>query len=372
MTSLADRIRQMETDLQEQAMKSLKDKDEYPSDFGSMFISNKIPKGVEFWQPDRKHKTVDGRHLVDIIPHIAGPNNPKCDEGKGAYKVDYWRHAGYGPNATPFCCTSKTWKERDAACDYLALRNLDKDVWNRLRSKRYTSYLVWPHDTPELEREGIKIWDVAHWFFENHIAELQVNPEGGGILSWYTSSEEGLSIAFSIDDSGHYEDDSGQKRQSFTYKGHRFFPRKKAIPSWVLEQSFSLDEAMILRPSYEDTEKWFYGAVGKKRIDETQNGEPSSKNEERKSEPIERPSKDHLPDECPSGHRFGEIKEHPECDSCVVFDNCSDFHDMMKRDRMKDEEPQKTEPESAPAEESPRTPSPTTQRKGIIRRRRDS
>jgi len=351
----------MKEDLQKRVQESIDRGEDFP-EYGSIYIKENIPAGVGFWKPSF------GDHLIDCIPFICGPQHPRTNEGQMAYNIDTWIHQQIGASYSQFVCLQRMWNMPDPICTYMAGKHLPKKEFAKLSPKRRTFYLVWVHDTTEEEEKGIQIWEVAWWNFEKHIDEIAKSPKGGAPIP-FSDYDIGQQIAFSIKKSGTFMDDSGKERDSVDYVGHRFIARDEPIPDEILDQSFSLDTCIIMKPDYETMETAFQGAQQAKHAETEQEQLPETPKDETKTqeEPKTQPKtqpKDSpdetasdAPFECPGGGTPGaDIEKLPECAKCTHYDPCSDLADTN------------AEASAPPVEEEKE--SEAKSKKRILRRRR--
>jgi len=374
-TSLKDKFRSQKQDLMKRHQEQVDNKDQ-GNEFPTIFDKSKIPPGIGFW------KCGKGDHLIDIIPFFAGSQNPRVPEGELSYVVDLWVHTNVGAMRTPYPCEAKNFKTSDPICEYISKNRLSKDEWKRVSSKRRTVYLIWVHDSPEEEKKGIQIWEVAHFFFEQHIDEIAKSPRGGGATA-FSDIESGKSIAFSVKVTGKYKD-GDTDRDSISYTGHRFADRDiDSIPTKILEQSFPLDECINMHPDFNEVEEAFLGSSTPKKYEEScveEDDIPSKDQKVKKGNkrPEPEPEEEDIDDdgndqsdegdddgteiaedeetenaddsqdegdeseteeevtECPHDpDSFGEVDEHDECEAdggCPLWDSCSDEANRRKKE----------------------------------------
>ena len=257
VSTLRNKFQNQKQDLLKRHQEQVDTKDQ-GNEFPTIFDKAKFPKGIGLWKCNK------GEHELDIIPFFAGSQHPRVEEGELAYVVDLFVHTNVGPLRMPYPCEVKNFKETDPICEYIAANRLSKEEWKRVSSKRRTVYLVWVHDTPEEEKKGIQIWEVSHFFFEQHIDEIAKSPRGGGALA-FSDISSGKSIAFTVKVSGKYKD-GDTDRDSIIYTGHRFVDRQyDVVPDWILEQSFSLDECILMHPDYDEVEEAFNPSASNRR-----------------------------------------------------------------------------------------------------------
>lgn len=284
--------------------------------FGSIFLD--MPEDLEFW------KCEEGRHEIDVIPFLAGPNHPEVDEGELAYGLDLVVHQSIGPTNENFVCPRDNWGKACPICEYIEKnRPIPKEDFTALGGKDRTVYFVWCHDTPKEEKEGVKVWELARFFFGDPVKEMsKASVRGGGAVIWSDYSEEGKSIAFTKE---------GKGQGNIRYLGHRFVDRKEPLPDWILDnvlgEGKNLDSLIKMHPTYDEISEAFYGG---KTTAVTR--EPISKSD------------------CPQGATFGkDFKTLDECHDCALWDECQDKHESLSPARSKpdevvdevDEEPKK-------------------------------
>ena len=220
--------------------------------YATVFNKEDIPDGVDFY------KVNEGEHIIDIIPFEVGKNmplnsygKPVSEEGDFDYVLDYFVHTGIGAMNVPYVCPYENFGDPCPICAYLKAERRDKPIWAKLRAKRRVIYLVWGHNSTEEENKGIQILEGAHFFLEKHIAEIAKLPRGGGSIL-FSDPDDGKSLCFSRQGTGITDT---------KYIGHKFLDREDPVPDEILEQTFSIDDIITMRPKFEDIEKDFFGTM---------------------------------------------------------------------------------------------------------------
>lgn len=380
-----DRAVEDNEQLQKDYEESYDTRDDRGFALGSFFDLELIKQlGVEIWRPDV------GEHYLDVIPFYAGRQHPAKAEGQLTYKVDFWGHQRIGPMNEFFVCKANTWKRPDPICTWMKQNYIeDKKQYSAIKPSRRCAYLVWVHDNAEMEKKGIMIFEVSHFFFEKKVAEIAKKPRGGGFIDW-THYDVGKHVYWNINKTGSYEDASGTKRDSIEYTGFQLIERDTPkIPDYILEQSFALDEVIKMNPTDEEIKIAFFGSAkepevktetassrlpkktalerAREKAESQETGPPpeddlregphdglgpaevAQEPEEQTPEPEEQtpepeqkktpakkatpaPSGEHI---CPAseiGGQFGvTIEQLDECDDCNIWEACSDENSRLSK-----------------------------------------
>lgn len=316
----------------------------------SLLNKDKLPEGISTWWPKK------GSHLIDIIPFIAGKSHPEQPEGEIVFNVDVWVHRNVGKMAKQFACPTKTYSQPCPICEY---SKVNKVNWKEFAEKpsRRCYYLVWVHDSEEEEKKGVQVWEVPHFFFEQHVAAISRKPRTGGIIP-YADPVVGKSICFDIVQDGSYTDASGEKAPAKKFVGFQFDDRPEPIPDDILDMTFPLDECMDLIKPYEEIEEAFYRRDA--NANETPDPEPDPTEDVQEERPARKPrftrpttvkEPEPEPDDgdgigmCPftSGPLGADHGTLSECDSCEIFDECADAASNLGVGTMEDPEPETVE-----------------------------
>lgn len=276
---------------------------------------------VPFW------KCGEGKHYIDVIPHIAGKYNPRVKEGKPTYVLDIWVHYNIGPNGSPFICLAKNYNEPCPICEYrkeLADSDqADEDVLKALNPKRRTIYNIVCYDSNKEEEKGIQIWDVSHFFFEQKVASIAERPRSGGFVNW-PDPDEGKQVMF---------ERKGTGANNTQFLGHAFIDRDYTIPDEILQESRSIDELLHI-PTYEEVDGILKGRK-KQEVKEEQE-EEKPKEEARPTRRTRKPEPEpEEKDDCPG--TFGkDIDKFDQCQTCTQYDDCAtEFERLEEEEKAK-------------------------------------
>jgi len=341
-----------------------------------------LPEGVKFW------KCGEGEHLIDIIPYIAGPNDPFTPQGEPTHVLELRVHQSVGAGEQDFVCLAENWNKPCPICEHrkqLREEGADDDVWKALIPKRRVVYNIVCYDSPEEEDKGIQVWEVAWWFAERFFLELAKGPSVGrhrrgtselGFIP-FADPDEGMSIAFTRQGSG---------VRNTQFLGHRFVQRDYSIPDELLDAAWVLDE-LIYIPTYDEVYEayWGEGSVSEEKepeeeeVEEVEEEEPTptprrkvfvggrvrsalaeteaevEEDEEEEEEPEERPTRgrrgvrresepeEEEPEErevgenkCPGGGEFGvDVDQLDYCEECDRWEECVEEFERRERERQK-------------------------------------
>jgi hypothetical protein len=210
-------------------------------------------KWADFLVPDfkgDKFVAKEGDHLIDIIPYLAGENDPKLKEGDRSYMVDVYVHQKVGVNEDSVICPSSNYRGKQCPiCEYQAKMQQSKqfsdDDLKALKPKRRVLYNVICYDSPEQESKGVHVWEASYHLTENEILSIARNRRGGGHVP-FADPDEGKSIDF-------YREGVGAATR---YKGYKFVDREEVISDDDLDAAYCLDELLDIK-SYEDIDEMF-------------------------------------------------------------------------------------------------------------------
>ena len=308
-----------------------------------------------FFDPEKMTNVVTwwagkGDHIIDIIPYLAGSKDPRNKENAPAYLLDIDVHRYVGPMDEMVVCLEQYDKPCPICEESRRLNRAGAD-WKKeikpLKPSRRAVYNVVVRDGGEMEKKGVQVFEIAHWFMEKHLAKIAKDPRGGG-FTVFSDPDDGKSISF---------ERTGVGMENTGYTGHQFVARPEPITDEELESAYCIDDLVEIK-SYDEIYDLFFGTG---ETDESPDKEKSSKvdksnedadeefeeveeeeeeEEEEKEVEKEKISKRELRKKnrkkdkevavCPHGGVIGEdIDELDECDECKLYDTCSDIADNL-------------------------------------------
>lgn len=301
--------------------------------FKSIFEPSKI-QGVAKWKPS------EDDHSINIIPYIAGKNNPLYSEGKTAYYLDIYIHRSVGVNEDSYICLSRSYGQRCPICEHAAeLRKMDEydeDYVKSLNPTRRAIYNIQVLDNPKEIAKGVQLWDVSHFLFEKELAELAKKKQGGGFVV-FSNPDTGKIISFRKKGEG----------KSMKFPALSFEDREEPISDELLDQARVIEDLLHI-PTYDEVKEAFFGAAAKSSAaDEKDYGS------DQESDPSEKDVPESVEAVCYIDKEIGvEFDDYMECDDCKIRDLCKEVSDRLKEQARAAEEKEK---EAARPKARPRT-----------------
>lgn len=291
-------------------------KESYATNEGGLKFGSIIKDGVdvsEWW-------CKEGEHLIDILPYIAGANNPekKIKKGEVSDHATYYVHKNVGANDAMFVCPLANFGKTCPICEHskeLKEEGVEDIVWQKLKPKRMTVYNVIVYDDAKEENKGVQVWIVAHWNMERHLNVLAQKPRGGGKVL-FSHPDLGKSISFKRVGSG---------KDNTQYLGHNFQEREVdgvayTIPDELLDATYCLEEIVHVA-EYDEINSAYYGSKANKAEKEEEIDIPQEtvKPRLRGGKPVPVPTPE--PEKAPVC--FGiEIDQIEDCGNCGLYDEC--------------------------------------------------
>jgi len=375
--------------------------------FGSIFITEKIPKGIGFWSPRI------GDNSFDVIPFFAGSQHPTVKKDELHFMVRLWVYQNSCNNGIPYVAPFDNWNKPDPIKEYMIARGrLPEDEFKKVAAKDRCVFLIWPHNTSEEEAKGIHIYESSFsWSYEKMKEESEM-PMGGGHIP-FADPDKGKTFYFKLEKSGSYKDARGVEREGRKISHCKFLDRKEPIPESILDQTFPLDEAIKMHVPYEELYIAFHGKkppkegytsypsasshneeyenpmeddVPHETEQETEDSERGGDEEERTEQntrqvrrpPITRKSKQEQSEDgdtgsghtdegnqCPYGHVFGvDLEKYPDdCGTCAKWDECNKEEDRL----MSEKKAEKPKVKSEKPKEKPQQ-----KRRPVVRRKQSA
>lgn len=243
--------------LSERTKQSYKTRDDKGTQAKNFFDPDKLQdEGVNLWWPN------DGDHIIDIIPYLAGKKDPNAKEDEATYFLSVWVHRNVGPTNELIVCPDQ-YGDFCPICAERDKRRQNKEDWEDrikpLKPSRRVVYNVIVRDGGEQEKKGVQVLEIAHFFMEKHLSQIARNTRTGD-FTVFSDPDTGKSICFNRkSNDGNVE-----------VTGHKFEERPEPITNAELEETFCLDELLLIRSAEEIAELFF----AEKPADET--GAPSS------------------------------------------------------------------------------------------------
>lgn len=210
---------------------------------------------ITIWRPKY------GTHIIDLIPYLAGKEDPQNSENTPVYTFTYYVHRFVGPANADVICLEQMGKGTCAICEHrnrLREEGKSDEIWKKLFPKERNLYNVVCYNLNE-EAKGIQIWDESEFYSQRNISPLAREKGRGGAKDKkinFVDPDNGKSIEFEIqapvskDDYKKYIGFKFRKRDGYTLKDS------------ILDDANTLDE-LIEYPSEEMVEEIYWGEEGK-------------------------------------------------------------------------------------------------------------
>lgn len=201
---------------------------------------------VNYWNCE------EGDHDIDVIPYIAGPNDPHKEEGEWTYVLEVFEHRDVGgEEGKSMICLFKTFGLPCPICEHrqqLVKEEADEEVIKALRTSKYprSIYNVVVYDTEKEEDKGVQVFHTSHWLMERHLVKLSESNRrdidmGHPAFKFFADPDEGYSVRFT----------RTGKNQNTQFLAHQLVERNYVISDEILEQAYQLDQ-LIHIPTYEE------------------------------------------------------------------------------------------------------------------------
>jgi hypothetical protein len=251
----SERRAAMKKEMEQRLQESYNSKDD-SGKFKSIFVKDAVGN-TPMW------KCSEDEHFINIIPFIAGKNNPNTKPGQFAYSLDIFVHRKVGINEDSYICLARSYGKKCPICDEQAeLRkqdDYDEKYVKSLNPTRRVIYNIECLDSDKEVKKGIQLFEVSHYLFEKELAEIAKKPRGGGFIL-FSDPDEGKTVFFRK---------SGNGPTNTEYKAFKFEDREEPVSDEILDSALCLDE-LIHIPTYDEVYNAFHGNDGGEEIPEEQ------------------------------------------------------------------------------------------------------
>jgi hypothetical protein len=234
----------MKKEMEQRLQESYNSKDD-SGKFKSIFVKDAVGN-TPMW------KCSEDEHFLNIIPYVAGKNNPNTKAGQFAYSLDIFVHRKVGINEDSYICLARSYGKKCPICDEQAeirkQEDYDEKYVKTLNPTRRVIYNIECLDSDKELKKGIQLFEVSHYLFEKELAEIAKKPRGGGFIL-FSDPDEGKTVFFRK---------SGNGPTNTEYKAFKFEDREEPVSDEILDAALCLDE-LIHIPSYEEVRNAFFG-----------------------------------------------------------------------------------------------------------------
>ena len=300
--------------------KALQDRQDKSSSRRGGWISifkDDLEDDIKFWP-----KIPEGDHTIDIIPYIAGANDPDPDvkEGEDQYVLYLHVHQRVGAAEGQYVCLAKNFNLPCPICQHVKVlreEDADKDDIDAVKAKARCVYNIVCYDSDKEEGKGVQIWETSWWQSEKIFTTLAKAKRGRGGKEarskvYFADSVNGKSITFTREGTG---------MENTRFYGHALEDRDYEIDDETLDGAHCLDD-LITIPTYEELYKAYWGeepkAEEKVKEEETTTSRRGGRSKASSEEQTPDTSKEEVTDNpCPGGGTFGgDIDKLEHCEEC--------------------------------------------------------
>lgn len=268
-----------------------------------------IPEGVEMLSIKKPQIM-----RADIIPFIAGKDNPFANQGDPYFERTFYVHRDVGPQKGMFICLASTYGKPCPICEHRAeltrSSDADEDLIASLVPKERQLFNFLEH---EETRKGVeKTMKLVEMSFHNFgkLLDMKVQSgdkleDGSGEYDLFADLESGMTLRITW-----VQEQMG--RTKFIKAGDiEFKPRNKPLPEEYMEQAVCLDD--ILKPMpYKKLKELFL------QVSSAEDEEPEEEEHDEDDEAVE--------------FSRGDIVSHPELGKCKVVNVAATGLTLKDRD----------------------------------------
>lgn len=275
-------------------------------------------------------KPVAGRNKVDIIPYLAGKNNPdkSTKPGEPTYVLDYWVHRNVGLNHDSVVCPAKNFHKPCPICEEMeTMRAAGKDWKEEIKPLAPTRRVAYNFINLLGDKKKILVFDAPHFFFEKELLDEAMSDDGADIVDFF-SLDSGKTVCFKA------VEEAFQGNKFFKFKSFSFEDRE-GYPESFIKKAYCLDDLLNIL-SYNQINDIFFGSGvvaddpdaeddddDEKASVADDDEEPEEAVEEKPKSSKKSKKSDDDDNECPHGHKFGkDYEEFDDCDNCDKWKQC--------------------------------------------------
>lgn len=228
--------------------------------------------------PQMKINKKDEDYFVDILPWMAGPNDPHVEEGKWQYVLNIHVHYHDGKN---YVCP-KAWGAHECPFCQERKRLLDegepKEVWlaDPYKMKKRDMYQVWDVSSEKTKSVGPQIMECSSFLMSEKISKIEKRVARPG----QTLGEDEAYINYFDPEDGktlHFKAEQAKNGQGCLQDGHKFIDRNYVIPPEILEACVDLASYIEVK-SYDDL---YFLLHGEHPANKSSKSQPSSKDQKK-------------------------------------------------------------------------------------------
>lgn len=259
--------------------------------------ADKMSKGdatdVQFPEGFKQYKIEEGTHEIDIMPFLAGSNNPNADKGFEHFEAMFRVHRIPRPdgNFDRLVCLWHRWRDSCPCCNRQRDANCSKEEIDALRAQQRHLFLV--NDKPGDKKNPLKILNAVYYNRKLGFGEqlkLAVDDTRGG--ENLANLQGGFTVRYNCEDVKY----GSISRISLQTRDYEY-------PESMLENAPCLDE-MIIKPKASDMAE-LLGQNGTKEDDTDFPEKPLSGGKKAKEEESEAEEEESEPDDEMTAEELG-------------------------------------------------------------------
>ncbi|MFA5397862.1 MAG: hypothetical protein WC346_17765 [Methanogenium sp.] len=319
---------------------------------------------------DKQWQASEDEHEINIIPYLAGKNNPNVKEGEPVYNLELFVHRQIGPANDNYICLSKSYGKACPVCD---LREKlikedceDEELLRSLKPSKRVIYNIVCLDSPKDIKKGVQVFETSQYLFEKPLIEQATLPKKGGFVP-FSDPDEGTKVYFK-------KKGKGLKTEFTSFQFPAREEEEEKVTDELLSAAFCIENYLHI-PTYDEVAKSLNAEGAEKEEGEEQpedvsdpedlsSGEEGEESSEEGSEEGEESSEEEGGEEekeegeegeegseegeekggeeesseegeCPVGAIFAvDFDRYENCDDCDLRDECRAKNDEKKKEKL--------------------------------------